>query len=414
MLSCLNVPPVHPHHVDYDVVIIGAGVSGLYAAYKLIEATKLSVALYDCADKVGGRISKRDGSMVEITTRAICPGYQSRLVQLMNQMNMKFKYHTESLERNPPKVARMYMEEQHLFQVEHMVNKRWPDNFMIMMHVVKMIAKKHDSKQEVIYQNRETLKRFVRSQAKVDDQYIHEYHIETLLTKLLSNACLEHLKNDPVFSQKLTNVPNAADHICEMIDVMNSSCLNAFSVPLKTLIESLHSCLRGKVDIHLCKTLEKVEDDSQTIQLSMSDGSCIFCSNIIITTPPERLQQINGLPRFISRVITNSLEEVKGASSPYIDTWYKVSGLTRYVWKEDVSYIPILNRMSAFSLVQNVRRVNNVHICGDIFSEYQGTIEGALSSTDNVIKHITGQDQMRESTRNSIDKIMSLIRIREL
>ena len=112
MLSCLNVPPVHPHHVDYDVVIIGAGVSGLYAVYKLIESTKLSVALYYCADKVGGRISKRDGSMVEITTRAICPGYQSRLVQLMNQMNMKFKYHTESLERNPPKVARMYMEEQ--------------------------------------------------------------------------------------------------------------------------------------------------------------------------------------------------------------------------------------------------------------------------------------------------------------
>ena len=39
---------------DYDVIVIGAGVSGLYALHHLRDELQLSIRVYDGADDVGG------------------------------------------------------------------------------------------------------------------------------------------------------------------------------------------------------------------------------------------------------------------------------------------------------------------------------------------------------------------------
>jgi putrescine oxidase len=40
---------------EYDVVVIGAGISGLSAAYELVKANK-SVLLLEARDRIGGRM----------------------------------------------------------------------------------------------------------------------------------------------------------------------------------------------------------------------------------------------------------------------------------------------------------------------------------------------------------------------
>ena len=40
---------------DYDIVIIGGGISGIFLAYKLLP-TKLKVILFEGSSELGGRI----------------------------------------------------------------------------------------------------------------------------------------------------------------------------------------------------------------------------------------------------------------------------------------------------------------------------------------------------------------------
>ena len=66
-------------HLERDVVVIGAGPSGLTAAYELSKAGK-SVAVLEARDRVGGRTwtDVMDGATIEIGGQWISPDQTGR------------------------------------------------------------------------------------------------------------------------------------------------------------------------------------------------------------------------------------------------------------------------------------------------------------------------------------------------
>lgn len=76
-------------HLERDVVIIGAGPSGLTAAYELNKAGK-SVAVLEARDRVGGRTwsEQMDGATIEIGGQWISPD-QTGLYSLINELGIK-------------------------------------------------------------------------------------------------------------------------------------------------------------------------------------------------------------------------------------------------------------------------------------------------------------------------------------
>jgi hypothetical protein len=56
-----------------------------------------------------------------------------------------------------------------------------------------------------------------------------------------------------------------------------------------------------------------------------------------------------------------------------------------HVWKPGVSSYDVREELKAFALQGAPPRLNNVHICGEAFSEYQGFIEGSLQSALDVL-----------------------------
>ena len=76
-------------HLERDVVVIGAGPSGLTAAYELVKAGK-SVAVLEARDRVGGRTwtDTMDGATIEIGGQWISPD-QTGLYSLIEELGIE-------------------------------------------------------------------------------------------------------------------------------------------------------------------------------------------------------------------------------------------------------------------------------------------------------------------------------------
>ena len=61
------------------------------------------------------------------------------------------------------------------------------------------------------------------------------------------------------------------------------------------------------------------------------------------------------------------------------------AGAASHAWLPGVNVPDAMNRLKAFSLIGQPGR-DNVHICGEAYSDYQGFIEGALRSAEKAVE----------------------------
>jgi monoamine oxidase len=67
----------------------------------------------------------------------------------------------------------------------------------------------------------------------------------------------------------------------------------------------------------------------------------------------------------------------------------KPYGAACHLWKPGIEFWKVSEELEAFSLQEDATALRNVHICGEAFSDYQGFMEGALRSAENVMRRIT-------------------------
>ena len=74
---------------DYDIIIIGGGVSGLFIAYKLLN-TNLKVILFEGNDSVGGRIRtiQKEGTLFEAGAARIHSSH-GKTISLLHDLDLK-------------------------------------------------------------------------------------------------------------------------------------------------------------------------------------------------------------------------------------------------------------------------------------------------------------------------------------
>lgn len=83
-------------HIETDVVVIGAGVAGLSAAYRLLQRGR-SVTVLEARDRVGGRVKSdlSNGFLIEVGGQWVAPD-QARLLNLIDELGLTtFKRYRE-------------------------------------------------------------------------------------------------------------------------------------------------------------------------------------------------------------------------------------------------------------------------------------------------------------------------------
>ncbi|MDO7209493.1 FAD-dependent oxidoreductase [Acinetobacter nosocomialis] len=74
--------------IKSKIIIIGGGLSGLYAAYLLEQANFVDYLLLEARDRLGGRIFSSHG--FDLGATWIWPEMNSQLIQLVNELNLPF------------------------------------------------------------------------------------------------------------------------------------------------------------------------------------------------------------------------------------------------------------------------------------------------------------------------------------
>lgn len=86
-------------HIEADVVVVGAGVAGLSAAYRLLQRGR-SVMVLEARDRVGGRVKSdlSNGFLIEVGGQWVAPD-QERLLALIDELGLQtFKRYREGEE----------------------------------------------------------------------------------------------------------------------------------------------------------------------------------------------------------------------------------------------------------------------------------------------------------------------------
>ena len=104
----------------------------------------------------------------------------------------------------------------------------------------------------------------------------------------------------------------------------------------------------------------------------------------IVRDLPERARELLGKP-----TRQEAIDDIWGTITHFaIRDWAQPPfGAACHAWAPGANVQNALDELKAFPLVGGAG-VDNVHVCGEAYSDYQGFIEGALRSADSVLETI--------------------------
>jgi protoporphyrinogen oxidase len=90
----------------YDFIIVGGGISGLYAAYQILKKTpQIKIAILEKEDRIGGRVGSDSFHGIQIPIAAgVGRKFDTHLIQLLKELKIKYtehEYHSRDLNPHP-------------------------------------------------------------------------------------------------------------------------------------------------------------------------------------------------------------------------------------------------------------------------------------------------------------------------
>lgn len=370
-------------------VIVGGGISGLYAAYKLVNKNVQNIHLYEASDRIGGRIYENrfhdfnvplGGSMIRLT--------DNNIIRLCQRLNLDLK-----------KVEATLMSKESEF-INDMIEK---------------IINKYDPR---LYPMNTTVMEFL--QRNFTPEEVQKYIDNSIYRDYLHSSIHEYLFHYPI-----------TDHLQEP--------LSGFVVKggYSRLIDALYNAIKDKVQIHLNTPILKVSrhhvfDGNMTrkryrqLYWTVTEQNKHTIAGVI--NNPKMLDNIYGVPflkmyayvdnasQYPSVVVGGLLGKLFPMSKniimvAYTDNDYatqlydNIAGMSK---REVIGYIQQqVRQLEGFENVvigdivthywpvgihqyksfveYNRQKYNSIYLLGEAISLNQGWAEGAVEMVDNVI-----------------------------
>ena len=299
------------------IIVVGGGVSGLYAAYRILQKYPSAlITILEKLSRLGGRIMTEmfDGHVLEYGPMRFEPDLQQNFAKLLKELGICTKHFPPyTCPSEPPDFNKLSFEEIQAVQKY----KSLPPAFAILKYaLVQILDEQWDVENDDIHAaNRDARKAWLKKYGTFQGRYLHNHGLWDTLAHVLSKEALDYLQHKGTFYHMLDINPNAGDQICFMLDILATAHANLVTIEKGTyhLIDRLREEVSHRVEIRLEETVEGYTYDCEGdagVKVSTDRGS-YPCDHVIFTCQRSAYKHINGFPQRISELIDSSTLLVK-------------------------------------------------------------------------------------------------------
>lgn len=452
---------------DYDIVVVGGGIAGLYCC--MHSDLNKKVGLFEATNRLGGKIEtvKMDIFNAEYGAMRFDPLKQPVMKELIQELYLELEdFHEYSC---PPlgNIRTIY----NLDESEKGLNSLQLFN----LGLQRMFNKTGNELISLTAEEIEHIKR----EGKHKRKYLWEQGFWNVFSDVLSHDAIKYIIMEGSFFHLLHDNPSAADWGTDWIKLFQmSKCLKGVKNGMRLITDTMFDRIKDRVDInknHTLLDISRDDDEEDKIKLRFDNNKIektYRAKNVILAIPHRSLKSIKGIPEHVKTLLDSVIEiplvkcffvvknpwwkenipneglipiptreihyykkDEKGnvmvyADMPYINFWSRFAnfyhhqeaeingneelsltfakmmnispdniitygirdwnrepyGAACHIWRPGVKSWEISNIMEKFSLDDG--RIENVHICGETYSHFQGFMEGAVGTAKNVISKI--------------------------
>lgn len=283
---------------EYDVVIVGAGFTGLYVAYRLLCADPyLKIVIYEKSPRVGGRIltEHRHGYTMEYGPMRFEPDLQPKFDSLLRELGVHttiFPPYTTPF--SPPNYNDITFQEIQAIETEKSIA---PSFSLLKYGLKKILDEQWDVDNDDIKDStRNARKDWLKSNGRFQGSYLHEIGLWDTLAHVLSKAAIDYIMHNGTFYHMIECNPNAADIIVFILDILATSKYHLITIEggTKVLTDRLYALTKDKVEFVLSKGVKEFVENNERIIVQLDDGEVASAGRAIFTCQKNGLKQISG------------------------------------------------------------------------------------------------------------------------
>tara|TARA_Y100000996_G_scaffold9033_1_gene7484 strand:- start:94 stop:1731 length:1638 start_codon:yes stop_codon:yes gene_type:complete len=423
---------------NYDVIIVGGGISGLFTAYKLSK-TDLKILLIETHEEFGGRIH------TEYKTRfyyecgaARFHKKHTKLLSLINELGLKDKveplpkkvnyflrnksskyYYNTDEKLDLKDLLKGAIEQKKEIKKDHLINITFFQYLMTIYdsETVQYIKDTFGYDSEIMNLNAHAAIKMFKNDLLSDDDY---YHLFGGLSQIIQKMEEELILKENVFLKRKTKVIDITDNkiITEKGDKFKYDKL-ILTIPSEKLKEIKY--FKGKVLFDSVKSMKllriyakyptkdlwfkgikrTITDNyiRHIIPINEEEGLIMISySDDIYAKMWERYNNISE--KFLVTMLHKEIEKIFGVEPPkpeFLSVHYWENGI--HLW--DTGY----DMNEEYKKMLKPIKDEEIYICGESFSKKQGWIEGSLETTYDVIKSLKIKGYTIEKNNNDIGNL---------
>ncbi|SEK93517.1 NAD(P)-binding Rossmann-like domain-containing protein [Aquimarina amphilecti] len=301
-----------PDHDDIDIAIIGAGISGLYCAYRLINHPNYKgkkIAIYERLNRTGGRLQSDlipiRGNHKVSDENGISNFYDQVQIDLVKeeQGGMRFNYNMEELmtlngalkicdeivpfPMSSTDDTNRFCIRGHSFSLEEANaggNTIWSQLYdlapqEIGLSPVQIVTNAYNrilEANDIILEEDQTPEYWqkFRLQFKWKGVPMNEWQLWGLLRDMgYSEECIEMLTNTIGFAGPFKSLPNAGDAWQILADFPKDPTYYTFKYGFSTLPDAIKKELEGKVSIYLSTNIDSIHGDEDDFTIYATEAT---------------------------------------------------------------------------------------------------------------------------------------------
>jgi len=423
---------------NYDVIIVGGGISGLFTAYKLSK-TDLKILLIEMHEDLGGRVHTiyKTDFYYECAAARFHKKH-TKLISLINELGLKDK-----IEPLPKKVnyflrnksSRYYyntdekldlkdllkeaVEQKKEIKKEDLINITFFQYLMTIYdsETVQYIKDTFGYDSEIMNLNAHAAIKMFKEDLLSDDDY---YHLSGGLSQIIQTMEEELILKENVIIKRKTKVVDITDNKIEtengdkfkyekLILTIPSEKLKGINYfKDKVLFDSVKPMkllriyakyptknlwfkgMKRTITDNYIRHIIPINEEAGLIMISYSDS--------IYAEMWDRYSKISE--KFLVTMLHKEIEKIFDIDPPepeFLSTHYWENGI--HLW--DTGY----DMDEEYDKMLKPLKDEEIYICGESFSKKQGWIEGSLDTTYDVIKSLKIKGYNIENSKNSIGNI---------